>query len=200
MPYESTNDDALRALCAAGDYAEAATQAIREHGPGVLGVLLALSPDEATAGDAYSLFCERVWQGLPSFRFESSVRTWAYVLGRRAMADVHRQRARGPKVVAAGSELPDVVAHARTETRSYLKTARKAEFRELRSTLSEDDQLLLVLRIDRSMSWGEIARVLDEDAADDAAALKRVSASLRKRFERARDKLRAAMAASRTDG
>ncbi|MEM6989684.1 MAG: sigma-70 family RNA polymerase sigma factor [Myxococcota bacterium] len=194
---DPTIDSELSALCSAGDFSAATALAIRKFGPEIMGLLVALSRNDSAAADAYSLFCERVWQGLPKFRFESSFRTWAYVVARRTMTDVRRAAGRQPHVVgAAPSQLPDAVEQARSETRSYLKTERKVELRELRAELSEDDQLLLVLRIDRNLAWDEIARVFAEPDAD-AAALKRQSASLRKRFERAKAKLGAAIRAQR---
>ena len=44
-----------------------------------------------------------------------------------------------------------------------------------------DEQSLLTLRVDRGMSWAEIAHILDEGAGEPA---------LRKRFERVKRKLR----------
>ena len=49
---------------------------------------------------------------------------------------------------------------------------------------------LLVLRVDRRMPWRDIARVM----ADDGDDLERLSASLRKRFERVKERLRAHLA------
>ena len=46
------------------------------------------------------------------------------------------------------------------------------------------DRALLVLRVDRGLSWNDLARVLNEDGEPlDDAALKRESARLRKRFQ-----------------
>lgn len=50
-----------------------------------------------------------------------------------------------------------------------------------------EDRMLLVLRLDREMSWTEVARVLTDDAAD--ADVSREAARLRKRFERVKAKL-----------
>jgi hypothetical protein len=43
------------------------------------------------------------------------------------------------------------------------------------------------LRVDRQMSWMDIARVMEGDGADDPS---RHAATLRKRFERLKDRLR----------
>ena len=53
--------------------------------------------------------------------------------------------------------------------------------------LPVNDRTLLILRVDRRMSWLEIAEILGEDP--DPAALKRRSVALRKRFERLKESL-----------
>ena len=193
----SASADELRALCAAERYDEATERVIQWYGAEILGLLVALAPDETTAGDAYSQFCEQMWKSLPKFRFESSVRTWAYVIARRALIAVHRARGRGPRLEAvAPSQLPERVASARSTTRPYLKTTHKDALRAVRSTLSEEDQLLLVLRLDRELSWPAIARVMADRSDCDEATLQRNAATLRKRYQRAKKRLAAELAAA----
>ena len=50
----------------------------------------------------------------------------------------------------------------------------------MRSTLAPDEQSLLTLRLDRGLAWADIAAVMDAD-----------SATLRKRYERLKNRLRA---------
>lgn len=152
-------------------------------------MLVSIAGDEATAADGYSVFCEQLWKSLPKFRFESSVRTWAYVLARRALVNVRRRDGKGPPMQAMSpSRLPDAVEQVRSSTRPHLKTTHKDALAALRATLSDEDQMLLVLRLDRAMAWDEIARVMGPDDAD-GPALKRTAAALRKRFQRAKDRL-----------
>ena len=184
--------DEVRSLCETGRYDDATQRTLQTYGGEILGLLVALAPDEATAGDAYSLFCERLWNSLSAFRFESSIRTWAYVVARRSLADVRRAQGRGPKlVVVSPSKLPDAIDHVRSTTRPHLKTTHKDALAALRSELSEEDQLLLVLRLDRDLSWPEVARVLSEDPEADDAELRRATVALRKRFQRAKERLAA---------
>jgi RNA polymerase sigma-70 factor (ECF subfamily) len=63
---------------------------------------------------------------------------------------------------------------------SWKRTAVKDTVSRLRSSLSADDQTLLILRVDRAMSWREIAHVIG-DAHEPA---------LRKRYERIKNRLR----------
>src|SRR5688500_1604599 len=61
-----------------------------------------------------------------------------------------------------------------------------------RERLSEEDQALLTLRVDRGMSWSDVARVLlSEEEAPSSAQVSKKAAALRKRFERLIVELRA---------
>ncbi len=54
---------------------------------------------------------------------------------------------------------------------------------KLRESLKPEEQTLLILRVDKGLSWKEIAQVLaDEEAPPDVGAL-------RKRFERLKERL-----------
>ena len=60
----------------------------------------------------------------------------------------------------------------------------KSRFAELRDALPDDDRELLVLRVDKALSFDEIVRVTSEPGIELAPAdLKRESARLRKRFQ-----------------
>src|SRR5262245_3812974 len=70
-------EHAVAERLAVADLRAAATLALRAYGPKILGYLRAtLAP--AAADDAFSLFCELFWKGLPKFRGEASILTWSY--------------------------------------------------------------------------------------------------------------------------
>jgi RNA polymerase sigma-70 factor (ECF subfamily) len=170
----------LATLLDAGELARAATALIRGYGPELLGYLIALLRNQDWARDVFAQFCEDAWRGLPAFRRECSVRTWCYVLAwnaaRRFDKEAYRQRVRRIHT----HELDDVV---QVVTSNAIEVDRSRAAR-LRAQLSEIDQTLLILRIDRELSWEEIARVLStpqEPLTLDA---------LRKRFERIKTRLR----------
>ncbi|MBL8742430.1 MAG: sigma-70 family RNA polymerase sigma factor [Myxococcales bacterium] len=170
----------------AGDLREAATVALRGYGPEIFGVLISLHRDESHAAEVFSVFTERMWRGLPGFAWASSFRTWAYTIARNASRNhVAEQRVRAAVVpLPSGSELDGLVEQIRTETLSHLQSRVKDGFTRLREALAPDDQLLLVLRFDKEMAWGDIARVLNEGEAPlDPAAEKRESARLRQRCQ-----------------
>ncbi|HEY4059502.1 MAG TPA: hypothetical protein VGM39_22945, partial [Kofleriaceae bacterium] len=62
--------------------------------------------------------------------------------------------------------------------------------RELRETLPEEDQLLLVLRVERELEWRDLSRVMNPEQELDEEMLTRESARLRKRFQAVKDRLR----------
>ena len=67
----------------------------------------------------------------------------------------------------------------------------KSKFRELRNELSDDDRIVLILRVDRGLDWNQAAQVMAGDAEMSAAELARASARLRKQFERIKLRIRA---------
>jgi RNA polymerase sigma-70 factor (ECF subfamily) len=88
------------------------------------------------------------------------------------------------------SGLEQLVAQVRTRTQPWLRSDVKDRWRALRDSLEPDDRSLLVLRIDRQLSWEDCARVTLESDAADAQALARESARLRKRFQALKATLR----------
>jgi RNA polymerase sigma-70 factor (ECF subfamily) len=177
----------VRALCEKGDLDSASTEAIRLYGAEVFGFLLVLhAGDEDIVNDVFSTFCENLWKGLGRFAWECSLRTWAYAVAKNA-SRTHRRAARRHAQrlmpLSACPALEDMAARIRTETLSYLRTDRRREIGRLREALSDDDQALLTLRVDRDLAWLDLARIFLGDEASSPGALQRESARLRKRFQ-----------------
>lgn len=166
---------------------------IRTLGPDILGFLHAVARDEGTASEAFSRFCEDVWRGLGTFEHRASLSSWCYVVARRALYRATRRDQRHRQV-----EVPDVAEIAdrvRTETLPYLRTEAKAGLRALRDEMDEDDRVLLTLRIDRRMAWRDLAVVFlqrdrEQDTEPTADEITRTAATLRKRFERVKTRLK----------
>jgi serine/threonine-protein kinase len=192
------DDGAIRRAFDAGDFASAANLTVAQLGPEVLRYLGGQLADADLANDAFSIFCERLWSALPRFEWRSSIRTWAYVIARRALVDLQRVEGRRRRRLnpLTESHLSAVAAQVRTATLPLLRTEGKSALARLRDDLPQDDKMLLILRIDRGMSWEDLARVSLEHEAPDQADVRRESARLRKRFqlvkERLRDRARAA--------
>ncbi len=186
----------IRQAWSAGDFPGATTHALRGYGPEVLGFLFATQRGVDLAEQAFSLFAEHLWQGMPRFEWKSSVRTWSYVLARHASIDVLRGEARHQRGRAPFDADPvaEVAAVVRTATLSLLRTEPRDAFARLRDELPEEDRLLLILRVDRELDWREIASVLgsaSEGTSESDAQIARESARLRKRFQLLKERLRA---------
>src|SRR5687767_8830043 len=116
------------------------------------------------------------------------------MLARRASCDLLRadKPRRRDVPLSRAPELSGLIAQLRTHTLSILAEEKVSAFAALRRELPEDDQTLLVLRVDRELAWDDLARVfLDEAEATDGEALKREAARLRKRFQLVKERLRA---------
>jgi RNA polymerase sigma-70 factor (ECF subfamily) len=180
-------DERVRALLDAGAGTDAATATIRELGPAVLHYLRALLRDEADANDAFSCWAESVWTGLPGFRGDASLRTWALRLAYHAalaMSDPAWRRRVRPFATGEASRL---AATLRTASAVRIdRQRRKVDAAVARMTTEQ--QTLLSLRVDQRLSWEEIAAVLSTDAH-------RVDPkTLAKRYERLKARLAAELA------
>ena len=181
----------IRDACAAGERDRAATLTLEAYGREVLGFLIARL-GEQDGNDVFSDLLEDLWVGLPGFAWRSSLRTWLYTLARHAISQHARgARRRREAPLETGSELSAVVERVRTDTAIHLRTPVKNRFRELRKRLSDEQQTLLILRIDRELSWRELAEVMcDGEPLETEDELAKASARLRQRFQTAKDRLR----------
>jgi RNA polymerase sigma-70 factor (ECF subfamily) len=177
---EQALEDRIAARLDAGDMTGAATAAIQGYGPQILGYVTAVVRDEDLAAEVFSAFSEDLWVGLPGFRRASSFRTWAYKLAWHAAMRTLRDPAKKRNAPLASSLASQLAEKVRSSTAAHLRTETKTAVQELRGELSPDEQTLLILRIDRELPWREVADVMGEEEP-----------TIRKRFERLKDKLRA---------
>jgi RNA polymerase sigma-70 factor (ECF subfamily) len=176
----------LRSRFDAGDYDGTVALAIRRYGSELYSFVRGLTRDPVRADDVFAATCERMWRFLPSFRWDSTFRVWAYAIARNEfLREVSRLRPYAPLSEALGLCAADPL----TATAALERELARDRFAWARAQLSADDHALLELRVERAMSWAEIARVF---AGDDATA--REAATLRKRFERLKMRLRELLA------
>lgn len=183
-------DDDVRAALARGDTARATELILRAHGPELVGWLTASLP-EADAYEAFSRTSEELWKSLARWAGQCSIRTWCYMLARQAAARVRTEPRRAREELV--SSLPSAVQAVEEIWNTTRANAKREQdvYAQIRAELAEEDQWLLVLRVDRELAWRDIAIVLLGDAtAEDE--LTRKAAALRKQFERVKDQLRAA--------
>lgn len=173
----SPMEEKVRRLLADGDACAAATLVLEVHGPGILGYLSSLLPGD-DAYDAFSRFQENLWRGLPGFRWECSLRAWAYRIAWNAVARLARDGYRRRR-----SPLPSTSRLAPAAREPSLSCERRARLGDLAEALRPDERTLLTLRVDREMEWGEVAAVLSCLGEEVSPT------TLRKRFERLKQRL-----------
>lgn len=142
--------------------------------------------------ELFGQFSEDFWRSWHRFEWRCSVRTWAYKLARRAaIHHLGRERRYEQQVQPLGSQLSLAVERVRTATVAYQRTDVKDRFQQLRAQLPEEDQALLILRVDRDLSWLELAEIMLGPERDlGSEQLKTEAARLRKRFQLAKNRLR----------
>jgi RNA polymerase sigma-70 factor (ECF subfamily) len=178
----------IRSLFDAGDLDGAMTALVDAYGGELFGFLVGLGRDRVYAEDAFGAACERMWKGLPKFRWESTVRVWAYTIARNEYMRGTRDLNRARQQVPLSEKLRSAIALVKSTSPAHKRSEVHERFARIREQLEPDDHILLGLRIDRDLSWPEIARVLaGEDDVDD---IDRRAAALRKRYERLKSMLK----------
>ena len=181
----------------AGDYDRTATLLLQGYGNELLSFLIARLGNHGDGQEAFSMFAEDMWVGLPKFGWRSSLRTWSYTIARNAanrFARSPNRRAERNLTLSQNASISQLVEQVRTQTNAYKVTTIKNRVRVLRDQLDPDDRMLLVLRIDRAMAWRDLAQVMmgqvEGEGDVDADAVDREAARLRKRFERVKADLK----------
>lgn len=188
-------EDAIRAATDGERWSEAITTALNTYGDELLGYLVAITRDGTIAQDVFSMLLEDLWVGLPRFGWRCTFRTWAYKLARHALS--RHGRSRSVRATAPlDASIEEIAAQIRSRTETFLRTETKDAVAAVRAALDPEDQALLVLRVNRGLSWREIAEVF-ADGEEDDKALARRAAALRQQFQRIKGEIRAAAAKSR---
>jgi len=191
---ELTDDEqAIRKAHDAGRLDIAATLTLTLYGREIRSFVGSRLSTRSDGDEAYSMFVEDLWAGLPNFSWRCSMRTWAYLLARNAMtryATQPQRRAMRNLPLSWPGALSDLVEQVRNETRAYHKTEVKDRFRALREKLEPSDQVLLTLRVDRQMSYRDVAITLSGTPDWDEEAIERESVRLRQAMAKVRRELR----------
>jgi RNA polymerase sigma-70 factor, ECF subfamily len=182
----------IRRAFDAGDLQAAARLAFERYGREISSFLRARLRGEEHAQEAFAMFAEDLWSGVAKFGWRCTMRCWLYVLARNAASRYAKLPERRRHVPL--SQHPSVLVQAatvRSPTAPHRDTSVKERMRALREQLDEQDRMLLILHVDRRLSWPEIALVLHEGAQPLEGPLHvREAARLRKRFERVKLELR----------
>jgi RNA polymerase sigma-70 factor, ECF subfamily len=174
------------------DFTGATTLALRGYGPEIFRFLLSLHRSEQTASDVFSVVAEGLWRAMETFTWEHSFRALRAVARRASLRhrrdEGRRARRQMPLELSALSAVEEQV---RTQTLTFLRTEVRDRFAEIRDSLPPDDRALLILRIDRELTWNDLALAMHDDEAAPLAGdeLKKAAARLRKRFQIVKEKL-----------
>jgi RNA polymerase sigma-70 factor (ECF subfamily) len=186
-------EQSIRSAWEAKDLDTAATLAIEGYASEILSFLSSRLGSWSSGQEVFSMFAEDLWTGLGRFGWRCSMRTWAYALARNAAnrysSSPHNRVSRN-LALSQPELLSVIVERARSATQTHRRTEIKDRFRILRERLDLDDQMLLILRIDRDMTWRDIAIAMGGDMQLEGDALARESARLRKSFERIKTELK----------
>lgn len=182
------SETAARAHCDAKAFADALRVAVETYGEEVFSFLVVRMRDEDAAGDVFSQACEDLLASLPSFGWRCSLRTWFYRVARSAAARYQRSPLNNSARRVALSNVSELAAQVRSRTLAHMRSEVKDKMRALREQLDADEQQLLMLRVERDLSWGEIAEILDD--VDDDEPKERAAARLRQQFQKLKTRLR----------
>jgi RNA polymerase sigma-70 factor (ECF subfamily) len=182
-------EDSIRQLVQSGRIAEAVEAVLELYGPEIGGWLVGTLGSESEGREAYSLFLEALWKGIATFRWESSLRTWAYRVARNTAWRVARDSRRKPLLSESFAE--GIPVAPPSESKPWLRTEVKAGLPDLLSALKAEDRMILILRVDRGMTWEDVSRVIyGEEACRDPRSLIARTAAVRQRFLRVKRRLR----------
>lgn len=187
MSNRAEQEQEMREAFDAGNLERVATRVLVAYGREISSFLAARTQSRSDADEIFSMFTENVWAGLPGFGWRCSMRTWCYVLAHNALRQyaASPQRRQGRNVaLSCPGVVSQLVEDLRTATRPYQQTDVKDSFRKLRERLSEEEQLLLLVRIDRAMSFREIALMSLGDVNSDVDSVSREETRLRQAFTR----------------
>ncbi len=177
-PEQHDVEVSLRALINARDLERAASVALRAYGSEILGYLTNVMNDPVAASEVFSQFAEDFWRGLASFEPRAKVRTWAFYIARAARARYYKDPYRKRRKRLLTKEL-ELLLVATTNAYFASQTSPEDRVERVRQQLTPNDREIITLRVDREMTWDEVALVTGLTPA-----------TARKRFQRAKDRIR----------
>ncbi|EPX57191.1 putative sigma-24 [Cystobacter fuscus DSM 2262] len=180
----------IRELCMRGETGLAVQAALEGYGPEFMRLMGSILHDREQAREAYSSLAESLLTALPAFRWDCSFRTWAYQVARHVAYRMIASPAAREQPASLGV-LRDEAQPEPSLPKPWLQSSVKERFRVLREQLSPHERTLLELRVDRRMSWHDVARAISgPDEFPSREALDRKAAVLRQQFRRIKERLK----------
>lgn len=182
----------LKTLYEFGEYSKMVELALETYSKDLYNFLFMFLRNLDDTSEVFCQTCSNVWESIQTFRWRSSFRAWLYCVARNTCFRFKSKNLKWKKRVQDSYLLNNrLVYKARSETRPYLKTVIKSKVMILRQQLSDEDQLVLTLRIDQNLSWRDVVDVIyGVDDERNEIDLVRKAASCRKKYERAKNRLR----------
>ena len=168
----------VRAELRRGDLAAASALATSFFGPEVHGFVIAVLAGDRGAPEVYARFLAELHRQLSDFQWRCELRVFLYFIARTALRH-HRG------VAPSGSSRSPV----RLVPIPAQRRARRLAVALLRRALSPDDRELLVLRLDRSLTWRDLA-ITSLGERTDEPALVAEERRLRGRFRGLREQMK----------
>jgi RNA polymerase sigma-70 factor (ECF subfamily) len=158
-------DEVLVRQSALGDK-DAFAQLVTRHGPALYRYVSRLLNDAADAQDCVQEVMLAAWKGIASFRGDSSIRTWLFVLGRHQAQRISARKR--PQFPASGSrpvvDLDEVAEELRDlhsgPEGATLETELLAALDAALTVLPERQRSVWILREVEELSYTEIAVVV----------------------------------------
>ncbi len=130
-----------------------------EHGDVIYRLALSVVRDPALAEDIAQETLVKAWLALPSFRAESSLRSWVLRIAHNTAISMLRQRR---AVVIDPHDLPERQSNPDRSVESHVQSgAVLDDFVQALEVLDELSRSIVVLRELEGMAYDEIAEVLD---------------------------------------
>ncbi len=129
---------------------------IEQHAEAVFRVANGILRNRGLAEDAVQETMIKAWQSLPSFRGESSLRTWVLKIAHNTSISMLRRRR---DAVMAPEDMPEIVGGI-DPARSSVAMSELREVRRALDTLDELSRSVVILREVEGMSYQEIADTL----------------------------------------
>jgi len=159
-------ENRIRALVMAGDVGAAVTGVLRLYGAEVFGFISALIEVAPSAREVYAAVGEVIWVRLPTFGWRCDLRTWTYGIARRAIAAFRAEHGTPSNVLFTEAPRPP------PSSGPFRQKAFRGAVAVLRRKLSPEERELLILRVDRRLSWRSLALTTLGETADEADVVK----------------------------
>lgn len=163
--------EAIARLIAAGEHRDALARCAKTYGAPLGRLCMALTGSQAEAEELVQETLLAAYDAFPTFRFESSVKSWLYGIARRICGrhnEVKNRRQARLRLVHDTGRAADAGELA-------LERERAIRAREALASLKPSEREAVVLRYDAGLSFREVAAAC---GVDEAAARKRVSRAL----------------------